>query len=114
MDNIDINITHTSSDKPKLLALRHGRSTKYYIPYNITKVAETYEFKYVLVTPENYNYGGMVDAIIYTKYDSKDVTAVLINYVGDPTNEKYKAEFDELQEWRLFAKMEAREHFGIQ
>lgn len=113
MNNIDINITHTSSNEPKLTTLRHGRSTKYYIPYNINKVNDMYEFKYVLVTPENYNYGGMVDAIIFTKYDSKDVIAILINYVGDPTNEKYKTEFDELQEWRLFAKMEAREHFGM-
>jgi hypothetical protein len=114
MNTIDINITHTSENEPKLTAVRYGRSTKYYIPYNINKIDDVYEFKYVLVTPESYNYGGMVDAIIYTKYDSKDVIAILINFVGDPTNEVYKAEFDELQEWRKFAKSEARKHFNIQ
>lgn len=111
--NIDLHSVHTSLETPKLIAERYGRSTKYYVPYGIVENDGAYDFKYVLINPNDYNYGGVVDAIISTKYDSKDVIAILANYVGDPTNEKYKSEFDELQEWRLYAKTESKKHFGI-
>lgn len=110
---MDINNTYTGLEIPKLMPKRYGRATMYYVPYNVTKDNGTYSWKYVSLTPENYNYGGLVDAIIGTKYDLSSVIAIVINYVGNMDDAKYKAEFDELQQWRAYAKTEAKKYFDV-
>ena len=42
--------------------------------------------------------------ILRSYYDDNDATAVLSNYISNPDNEKYKKEFDELQNCRKLAK----------
>lgn len=108
---MDIQKTYTSLEYPKMVTKRYGRATMYYIPYNVIEDNGTYTYKYVSLTPESYTYGGLVDAIIGTKYNLSEVLAIVINFVGDSKNVDYKAEFDELQIWRAFAKDEAKKHF---
>lgn len=111
--NNTLNSTQVSTEMPKMIAKRTGRSTMYYIPYNIVEDNGAYNFKYVLLSPSDYNYGGLVDAIIGVKYSLRDFLAVIANYASDPKNSKYESEFLELQEWRKFAKDESRKHFNL-
>lgn len=110
---MDIQNTFTSIEKPKLVSKRYDRSTMYYIPYDITENAGTYSYKYVPVSPEDYTYGGVVDAIIGVKYSLRDCLAILNNYILDSENDKYSKEFFELQDWRQYAKTEAKKYFNV-
>lgn len=109
---MDTNIVYTGTEEPKMVSKRLNRTTLRYIPYNIVEDNGTYSYRYVLLDPNNYNYEGMVDAIIGVKYELKSTIAILSNYLLDSTNAKYKAEFDEFQNWRLFAKEEAKKYFN--
>lgn len=110
---MDIQNTYSGVEVPKMVTKRFSRATMYYVPYNIAEDNGTYTYKYVSLTPENYNYGGLVDAIIGTRYNLSNVIAIVINYIGDNKNAEYKSEFNELQQWRKFAKEEARKHFNM-
>lgn len=110
---MDINTLYTSVTEPKLVSKRNGRSTMYYVPYNIAEVDGTFTCYYVPLTPDNYNYGGLVDAIIGVKYSLGNTLAILNNYMSDSKNTKYKNEFLELQDWRKYAKIEAKKHFNL-
>ena len=113
-NDMDIQNIYTSIEKPKMVSKRYGRSTMYYVPYDIFENNGTYSYKYVPVIPDDYNYGGLVDAIIGVKYPLKECLAVINNYLFDPENEEYKMEFSEMQEWRKFAKLESRKHFNME
>lgn len=110
---MDIQNRQTSNTFPKMVAKRHNRTTIYYVPYNISENGETYEFSYVSLLPEYYDYGGLIDAIISVKYSIKDSIAIINNYLVDSENEKYKKEFLEFQEWRNFAKAESKKYFNL-
>lgn len=110
---VDILETYTSNEAPKKVVERRGKSTMYYIPYDITENNGTYTCKYVPLLPDNYNYGGLVDAIIAVKFNLRDAIAILTNCLAEPKNTEYKNEFAELQKWRQFAKDEARKHFNM-
>lgn len=109
---MDIQKTYEGLEYPKMVTKRYGRATMYYIPYNVIEDNGAYTYEYVSLSPESYNYSGLVDAIIGTKYNLSEVLAIVINYIGDPKNVNYKAEFDELQIWRAFAKDEAKKYFN--
>ena len=110
---MDLQTIYTSSEAPKKVTERINRSTVYYVPYNIIESNGVYEYQYISLLPENYNYGGMVDAIIGVKYSLQETLAILNNYLFDPTNEKYKREFLELQNFRIYAKSEAKKYFNL-
>lgn len=79
------------------------------IPYEITELAPgIYSWSTLTVNYMNFNYGGLVDALIGLKYSSAEMTAVINNYLLDPTDELIKKEFDEMQEYRKYAKTIAR------
>lgn len=46
----------------------------------------------------------LIAHIIKGYYNDNDMTAILNNYLSDMSNEKYKAEFDDLQKIRKIAK----------
>lgn len=110
---MDIQNTYSSIEKPKMVFKRYNRSTMYYVPYDISEDNGTYYFKYVPVIPDDYNYGGLVDAIIGVKYPLKNCLAIINNYLAEPENEEYKSEFSDMQEWRKFAKSESKKHFNL-
>ena len=59
------------------------------------------------------DYGPMVSCIIRGKYSEDAVEAILNNYLSDPTNKRYEAEFNMLQSWRAEAKERARSILGL-
>ena len=59
------------------------------------------------------DYGPMGSCIIRGKYSEDAVEAILNNYLSDPTNTRYEAEFNMLQSWRAEAKERARSILGL-
>lgn len=110
---MDLRNTYTGMNNPEIVIEKVGRTTYMYIPYDITEENGAYSWKYVLLTSSKYGYENMVDAIIGIRYELKKALAIISNYLLDPTNEEYKNEFDEYQQWRTFAKMEAKKHFKL-
>jgi hypothetical protein len=56
----------------------------------------------------NKEYRQVVNYLIRKKYSQSDVEAIINNYMDDPSNEKYAAEFKELQAHRAACKVMAR------
>ena len=108
---MDLSIEYTGTELPKIVKNRYGRSTSYFIPYNIVEDNGAYTYRYVSLSQDDYNYGGLVDAIIGVKYSLADSLAILNNYLYDNKNKEYKKEFEDLQAWRTFAKEEAKRYF---
>lgn len=50
--------------------------------------------------------GKLISKEFRKKYSQDDVESVINNYLLDPTNEKYKAEMDEMQAYRAKCKAE--------
>ncbi len=53
-------------------------------------------------------YARLVDAYVREKYSQSAVEAIINNYLSDPENEKYKAEFADLQMYREECKNRAK------
>lgn len=64
----------------------------------------------VVVVPHA-TYETLVADFIHTKYSTDAETAILANYLADPSNEAHKAEFDEYQAWRVQVKSACKEYF---
>lgn len=65
--------------------------------------------------PEAYEkaYGAIVERRLEEKgYTSSKIQAIMNNYLDDPANEKYIAEFKKLQEVRKICKIEAKLEMG--
>ena len=109
---MDTRIVYTGNEKPVMVTERFNRTTLRYIPYDIVEDNGAYSWRYVLLTPDNFNYEVMVVSIIVSKYELKSALAIISNYLLDPKDSDYKKEFDEFQEWRMFAKDEAKKYFN--
>jgi hypothetical protein len=60
-------------------------------------------------------YGALVEKKLERKgYTPSKIQAILNNYLAEPENSKYKAEFFELQERRKECKTEAKTEMGIE
>lgn len=53
-------------------------------------------------------YKVLIAHIVKAYYDANDEMAVIANYIGNPENNKYKSEFEELQKCRADAKVLAK------
>ncbi len=58
-------------------------------------------------------YGKMVEDEIYSKFSKREIEARTQNYLSDPTNERYIAEFKELQDHRNASKAKVKALLGI-
>jgi len=54
------------------------------------------------------SYKDKVVEMIREKYDANDVEALYANYLAEPNNEKYIAEFNEFQAYRIECKAKAK------
>lgn len=61
----------------------------------------------VIVPFSQDDYPMLVSSLVRERYSEDDVEAIINNYLADP--EGHKADFDELQAWRVKAKQVARE-----
>ena len=62
------------------------------------------------VDPTTYSavYGSMVEKKIRIRYSQRDVEAIINNYLAEPENPVYIAEFNELQQYRARCKAEVK------
>ena len=69
------------------------------------------EYAYTLITlpPSTYDYASIVSAIINAKYDNDKMQAVVNNYLLDSDDLDNVVDFDNMQNYRAFAKRTARE-----
>lgn len=112
--NIDLNTTYSGAEAPEVITQKSGRRTYKYVPYAVEQNEEgIYTWKYVIVSPKNYDYSGLIDAIIGVKYSLRTMLAIMNNYMASPKNPAYKQEFLDMQAWRTTAKDYAKKHFNI-
>ena len=84
------------------------------VPYNIVEVSPSiFAWREISIRFTNFNYGGLVDALINIKYSPDAMTAIINNYLLDQDNVDAKSEFNEMQAYRKEAKAIAREILGI-
>jgi hypothetical protein len=67
------------------------------------------------VNPESWDelYGLIVSRKFREKYSNDKCEAIVNNYLDDPANEKYSAEFKEMQDYRKQCKALAKAEMGI-
>lgn len=63
---------------------------------------------YVTRVSQPVTYDSVVQAIVEDAYPSDKMQAIVNNYQHDSSNEEYLAEYNEMQEWRIYAKDIAR------
>lgn len=116
MDKIK-SLTHTGLEVPKIVKI-NKKANKFIIAPIVIEEQQVnnqkiYSWIELRVMEKNYNYNGVIDTLINLKYNLDEVLAIINNYMFDSSNEKYKKEFDELQEWRFIVKNIAKKHFNI-
>lgn len=90
-----------STEKPKRV---ENKGSNVVLRFNIEETDNGYLYEYVIVKLGNWNYSGIVSAIVRSRYSQDDVEAIILN-AGD---EEHKGKYEELQEWRKFAKQLAK------
>ena len=69
----------------------------------------TVRWQSVTLEPGVFSYDALVSAIVSERYPADRMQAVVNNYLAAPEDAEIKAEFDEMQAWRVFAKETAKE-----
>lgn len=64
-----------------------------------------FAFDAIHAADDDTKYKVLLTHVVKAYYDDNDEMAVLANYLSDPTKEKYKSEFAELQKCRAEAKI---------
>lgn len=83
------------------------------VPYDIEEVSPgVYSWRVITVKKNDFNYGGVVSALIGLEYSQSQMTAVINNYLLDPTDENYLNEFKAMQDCRKRAKIIAGQIFS--
>lgn len=96
-----------SLEKPKKV---ENNGSNVILRFNIEETDNGYSYEYVVIKLGNWNYSGIVSAIVRSRYSQDDVEAIILN-VGD---EEHMAQYEELQEWRKFAKQLAKSVLRIE
>ena len=87
----------------------------YFINMNVFFNGNMYEYDPVEVKYEQWNYGGIVDALVTYKYPNDKMQSVINNYLLEPDNAEYIQEFNDMQAWRKEAKEIAKQalEYGV-
>ena len=93
--------------------IKHKQNNIIELPFIINENNGIYKWIYLKIKIYNYHYRGLVNEIVSLKYDESEMFAVLLNYMDEPNNEVYKKEYNELQNWRKYAKEFAKKHFNM-
>lgn len=57
------------------------------------------------IDPNKFNYSGIVDSLVVSRYPNDKMQAIINNYLLDTTDELSLKEFNEMQEWRKQSKL---------
>lgn len=82
------------------------------VNFNIEEInLEGYKYRWqsVKMEPGVFTYPAIVSAIVTERYPADQMQAVVNNYLAKPEDATIKAEMQEMQDWRAFAKKVAKE-----
>lgn len=116
MIDINRNLINSGDTAPEITNKKIGNKTFICVPFMVTEDTQNnyYEWVDMDIRPYDFNYDGLVNAIIGLKYNFSKELAVMNNYMVSPRNANAKAEFNELQEWRNLAKAYAKKVLHIE
>lgn len=100
-----------SFDKPnKFIKFNYMGKTFYDVNFDIIEEikdgVQGFSFRNLRLNIFNFNYDNIVSEIITQEYPNDKMTAIINNFLLDPSN---REEFDEMQKFRKFAKAWAKE-----
>lgn len=99
-----------STVKPQLVDTYILNGQRLYdLNLEITQEGNMYHWEQIQLPFNKFNYSGVVDALVVFKYPNDKMQAVINNYLLDPTNQQTLDEFNQMQEWRKYAKELAKE-----
>ena len=103
---LNFNIHEMSDEELKELYLKENEGIELLSeePDEYYKEAHKYRYESVDLPIGKWEYSNIVDALVTYKYPNDKMTAIVNNYLLDPTDEKALQEFTQMQEWRKFAK----------
>ena len=103
---LNFNIHEMSDEELKELYLKENEGMELLSeePDEYYKEAHKYRYESVDLPIGKWGYSNLVDALITYKYPNDKMTAIVNNYLLDPTDEEALQEFNQMQEWRKFAK----------
>ena len=102
---------YTGTTAPAVVSEKVRGRRKKFIPYNVTENNGVYTWEYIEMNASDYTYGDLINILIGRKYNLRETLAVLSNYMAEPKNPKYKAEFEAFQKCRKEAKEFAKSIF---
>lgn len=101
-----------SEIEPALVTYRYWLGSKQrtvkYRAEDCTEGEYTRRWQAVQLETGVWGYDAIVAAIVTAEYPSDRMQAVVNNYLAQPEDAAIKAEFDEMQDWRAYAKSVAR------
>lgn len=96
-------------EKPQIEYYKSANIDMVRVPYEIVEISPSiYSWREISIRYVNFNYKGLVSALIELQYSPAEMTAVVNNYLLDPEDEDVKREFAEMQACRKAAKAVAR------
>lgn len=110
-------------ESPTLMTVLYDEKTKEptyaSINVNIEQTDEGYTWDELMIqdfavvnvhnAPTDFKHDILISHVVKAYYNDNQMTAILNNYLLDPDNEKYKAEFDKMQGVRKLAKACAKQ-----
>ena len=100
----------TGNNIPNIVDKYTKRGVNYRaINFNVQEVEYGYEWDSVELLSIQFDYSGIIDALITYKYPNDKMQAVINNYLLEPENEEFVTAFNEMQAWRREAKEIAKE-----
>ena len=82
---------------------------QYTIYYNQREEGQVMRTDIMPIPYGQWDYGIIVDRLIKEHYPNGQMEAILNNYLLDPTDNEFKAKFNEMQEYRNYAKELAKQ-----
>ena len=103
---LNFNIHEMSDAELKELYLKENEGLELISeePDEYYKEAHKFRYESVDLPIGKWEYSNIVDSLITYKYPNDKMTAIVNNYLLDPTDEEALQEFNQMQEWRKFAK----------
>lgn len=99
-------------NKPKLFEKKYYNNRFYYtIKFNVMYKKSEAEWTWdsVNLPYGKFDYDTIVNAIVSYRYPADKMQAIINNYLLDKDDQKVIDEFNEMQEWRKYAKSHAKE-----
>lgn len=118
MNNIE-RVYSTEVPLPMVRGDKHGNNIyDIRINFNVQQLEEpdeqgnTLMYDTMQIKQGQYYYGGIVSAIINAKYSNDEMWAIVNNHLLERSSDT-EEEYQQMQQWRLFAKQMAKEILGI-